>query len=387
MKRKNLLALLILMCAPVFGTEHKTARYGIITTKSSYAPVRTAADINAKRFAHLTKGVNLYTYFETPEFYGVDLGEKSPYWIEKKYVDCPKAVKEKKFHKIKKIKITENDKWNFIEIKLDNVFPYREVENKNSLDFILYDTKIPERILKKYKNNEFYTIKTGSDNSVIITAKQRKTPINGYETVKKGSSLVFKVKKPFDIDKKNPLKDLVFVIDPGHGGSEYGAVAFNLKEKDLNLAISKLLKDELEKEGAIVYMTREKDEYKGLYERVDFAKKVDGDFLISIHQNSLPDRKNVNKKHGSGVYYYNKETYPLALEIQNSLLKKTGFRNDGVNHSSLALNRASSPLSVLVECGYIIHPAESAKLNNPDFQKTVSKAIKDGVKNYLTKNY
>ena len=56
-----------------------------------------------------------------------------------------------------------------------------------------------------------------------------------------------------------PLIGHTIFIDPGHGGRDPGAIYFNIKEKDINLEISKILKEELEKEGAIVYMTREED--------------------------------------------------------------------------------------------------------------------------------
>ncbi|GBF23531.1 N-acetylmuramoyl-L-alanine amidase, partial [Candidatus Gastranaerophilus sp. (ex Termes propinquus)] len=105
--------------------------------------------------------------------------------------------------------------------------------------------------------------------------------------------------------------------------------------------------------------------------------------LISIHQNSLPDIKDVNKKHGAGTYYYNDMAHPLAQEIQKELLLATGFRDDGVNFASFALTRPTEMVSVLVECGYLIHPYELKKLICKEFQKEIAKSIRLGIENYL----
>ena len=61
--------------------------------------------------------------------------------------------------------------------------------------------------------------------------------------------------------------------------------------------IAKKLRRELKKRGARVYLTRKKDKQVGLYDRVDFAKEKNADILLSIHQNSLPDRKDIVNKY------------------------------------------------------------------------------------------
>ena len=55
-------------------------------------------------------------------------------------------------------------------------------------------------------------------------------------------------------------------------------------------------------------------------DRITFAKEKNSDILLSIHQNSLPNRKDINIKHGVGTYYYHNQAKPLAEHIQNNLL-------------------------------------------------------------------
>ena len=99
---------------------------------------------------------------------------------------------------------------------------------------------------------------------------------------------------------KNQRAAKTIVVDAGHGGSDPGMVTEELKEKDLNLAIAKMLKTHLEKEGYYVEMTRTED--TGLYQegsrnkkaqdmqnRVAFIAEKTPLLTVSIHQNSYPD--------------------------------------------------------------------------------------------------
>ena len=82
------------------------------------------------------------------------------------------------------------------------------------------------------------------------------------------------------------LTNKIIIVDPGHGGSDPGAVAGNIKEKDLNLQVAKILTDMLKEAGANVYMTRKDDRYVGLYTRAAIANNLNADLFISIHHNA-----------------------------------------------------------------------------------------------------
>ncbi|SMC53649.1 N-acetylmuramoyl-L-alanine amidase [Fulvimarina manganoxydans] len=79
------------------------------------------------------------------------------------------------------------------------------------------------------------------------------------------------------------------VIDPGHGGVDNGAIGENgVKEKDINLAAAKSLRDSLETVSSIrVVLTREDDRFIALGERTAFAQKKDADLFISLHADSI----------------------------------------------------------------------------------------------------
>lgn len=93
------------------------------------------------------------------------------------------------------------------------------------------------------------------------------------------------------------------VIDPGHGGKDTGAQGKKSNEKDIVLAIGKLLKKELEKEGFNVKMTRDKDVFIELGQRANLANQWDGDLFISLHCNAI-DATAERKKQVKGYHVY-----------------------------------------------------------------------------------
>ena len=97
--------------------------------------------------------------------------------------------------------------------------------------------------------------------------------------------------------------------------------------------------------------------------------------------------KDIDKKYGVGTYYYHKQALPLARKIQDNLLAATGFRDDNVNFASFVMTRPTMPVSVLIECGYIIRKQEAEKISNPKFQKIIAKAITKGVEDYLKESF
>ena len=96
--------------------------------------------------------------------------------------------------------------------------------------------------------------------------------------------------------------NLVVVLDPGHGGRDNGASGNGLLEKNLTLKIAQYAKQKLEEySGVSVYMTRTTDTYVGLEDRVNYAKSVNADVMVSIHINS----NDKADPHGSEVFYPN----------------------------------------------------------------------------------
>lgn len=133
-------------------------------------------------------------------------------------------------------------------------------------------------------------------------------------------------------------KEVTICLDPGHGGSDGGAIAVNgANEKDLTLKIAKYCKQELEKYDCKVIMTRYDDRDVDLKERAIIARNNGADYLISIHLNSSSPGAM-----GAEVYYPNSNYRPdlgqngqaVAQSIQNELAA-LGIYNRGIKIRNL----------------------------------------------------
>lgn len=187
----------------------------------------------------------------------------------------------------------------------------------------------------------------------------------------------------------------VILVDPGHGGIDPGMVGIdNLREKDVNLEISLLLKECLEQKGYQVVMTREED--TGLYDsetsnkkvqdlqrRCDMIEEYQPVLTVSIHQNSYPDASVC----GPQVFYYadSIEGEKLATAIQEQLngqLQVERPRTARGNTSYFLLKRSKGVLNI-VECGFLTNEKEARNLTDKNYQKKTAQAICDGICAYL----
>ncbi len=385
MEKIILLLFILLIPFSFASSQYKNvgiAKYAVLEVKNDNTPLRDNDNENANRLAHLFKNAVLFADKENKDYYRVELNEKLYGFINKKFVDVQAIIPEKRVDNINKITFKET-KDNFdVKIETDSQSAFIVEEEGNNLNFTLYDNHfdpIDTKIVNKTDNFAF-SEKISNELEINFLNNQK---LFGYDVVHFSKGYIFTIKKIPKINKKKPLKNITVVVDPGHGGAEAGACAFGLEEKNINLKISKLLKRELEKRGAKVYLTRKKDVKTGLYDRVQFSKEKNADILLSIHQNSLANPKDIVNKHGVGTYYYHNQSKPLAQAIQNNLIKATNFKDDKVNHASFALTRPTNAISVLIECGYIIRKEEAQKLADKNFQKIVARAIVKGCEDYL----
>ena len=192
-----------------------------------------------------------------------------------------------------------------------------------------------------------------------------------------------------------PLLGKVIYLDPGHGGKDPGAVWDNIYESDINLEISLAIQEELEKNGAIVYLTRYGDydlsaNYAELRKRSDLSRRANiinrsqADVYLSIHLNS--DISTTWK--GAQVFYntINEKNEILAKIMQEQLKKDLNSNREYKKLNDHYLyNRVKIP-GVLIEVGFISNPNERYLLRQENYQKKVAVTIKNGLVSFLTQN-
>ncbi len=187
------------------------------------------------------------------------------------------------------------------------------------------------------------------------------------------------------------LKGKTIVIDPGHGGSDTGAIsANNVYEKDITLPIALHLKPLLEKKGAKVILTRDGDyDVHGPYgsaaselqARIDIAEKYEADVFLSIHIDSFT-RPDVG---GVSAYYHHKTPFDLLLTeaLHEKNLNATKFSDRGVRPANFYLLVNSSMPASLVELGFLSNPKEEAELRKEKVQKAFAKTLAEGLELYF----
>jgi len=215
------------------------------------------------------------------------------------------------------------------------------------------------------------------------------------------------------------------VIDPGHGGKDCGAIScHHIAEKDITLAIAKVLKENLEKEiGCKVILTRTRDQFLTLEERARIANEAKADLFISIHANAHVD----TTLSGIETYYLNfakdqesarvaalenrpsnksmsdlkallhkllfttkvNESAALARQIQRNVIAKLKAKGDkvrdlGVKQAPFRVLLGTEMPGVLIETAFITNRTDESRLNSRQFQQNLAKGITAGIESYIT---
>ncbi len=196
-------------------------------------------------------------------------------------------------------------------------------------------------------------------------------------------------------DDFKAVQGKVIVVDPGHGGSDSGAIGPDgIMEKNVTLAVSQKLATLLRANGAKVVMTRntDRDVYapnctarEELQARVDVAENTPhASTFICIHANSFIHPS----AHGTETFYYYKSSrsHLLATDIQKALVQANHLSNRGVSTANFYVLKHNSIPSVLIELAFISNPKEEKLLNTPSFQNVLAHGICSGINKYYQSN-
>jgi len=239
--------------------------------------------------------------------------------------------------------------------------------------------------------------------SLEITLERGAAGADGVEVVDEGAGET----KSLKIDR--------VCIDAGHGGSENGKESANgIKEKDLTLAIARVVRDRVKEElGIDVVMTRDDDRQVGLHQRTEFANAAGADLFISIHCNSWFNRETggfesyflsparsesdrelarFENQAGAGAAEsprgdiefilwdlvqneYIAQSSVFAEIIQREMTNRLGIKSRGVKQASFVVLQGARMPAVLVETAFLSNPEEERLLMDPAFHRRVADGI------------
>lgn len=218
--------------------------------------------------------------------------------------------------------------------------------------------------------------------TVIIKLKDR---FNwGYTVDYSGTTLDINIKhapQSLGLSKRALLKGLVIGVDAGHGGTANGAVSTSgIKEKDLNLAMAYMLKNELEKRGATVVMSRSEDIDVTMQERIDIFKKGAVNLVVSIHCNA---GGNPLKPMGTSTYYRHIDHRPIAVNVLKRLLEMNVNNFGLIGNFNFALNAPTEFPSVLVETMFMSSLPDEEQIADQAFQREMMIKVVKGLEDFI----
>lgn len=193
-------------------------------------------------------------------------------------------------------------------------------------------------------------------------------------------------------ERSLPLHGKVIYVDPGHGGADPGAMYKEVKEKHINLEISKKLAKELSELGATVYLTRYDDydlsvpntinrKRSDLSRRSNIINKSECDLFLSIHLNA----ETSSSWKGAQAFYNNNnaKNEKIAEIMQKEFKEHLYSKREYKKSNDLYLQKRIKRPGVLLELGFLSNPNERYLLQTADYQKKVIDAIVNGTLTYF----
>lgn len=280
------------------------------------------------------------------------------------------------------------DKWD--TIKLNYSSSLAATASFDSTNLKVNITSVSSGVIPQLPANGLLTkaefSKKGNMGQYSFTIRQGKE-IDGYYIEKTATGILLHVKRQVKTSKSGgPLSGITIMLDPGHGGSDSGAVGplINYPEKDINLKTSLKLRDELEALGAKVLMTRTSDIAVSLSDRLTASRNSKPDMFLSIHANSMADNVDISKINGFSVHYKEALSKTLSTLLANQS-GEIGRRNRGIKYDNFYVVRGTWTPSMLIECGFVPNPDEFELLTNEYEQTKLAKSLAEGIARYFSR--
>ena len=194
------------------------------------------------------------------------------------------------------------------------------------------------------------------------------------------------------------------ILDPGHGGHDKGAESRYELEKNFALDVARSVRNELQKAGVIVLMTRNSDVFVELHDRAAIANAKQNAIFVSLHFNASPNLAAEGLEifcitpRGSPSTEYDEllvrdmvkeygnenelQSFTLANAIYQSLHGSLKMTDRGVKRARFAVLRLLKMPSVLVEGGFLSNPTDARLIATKDWRNTYAKAIATGILEY-----
>lgn len=175
------------------------------------------------------------------------------------------------------------------------------------------------------------------------------------------------------------LSGRTVVLDPGHGGSNSGAVAHGLVEAELVMDLARRIEGRLTAIGVSVVYTRTEHTCPTEDERAALANDAGADLVLSLHC----DSHDAAEASGVATFFFGRDRKTswsavgehLADLVLREVVARTGLENCRSHGRSWALLQQTRMPAVRIEAGYLSHPSDAARLADPAFRDTIAEAV------------
>lgn len=208
-----------------------------------------------------------------------------------------------------------------------------------------------------------------------------------FDDVEKEEVIIRKPRK-----QPNSKREVVIVVDAGHGGKDPGAVSNGYTEKEINIDVSRRVQSLLESEGYTVIMTRTTDKAVNIMDRPKIANEAEAHVFLSIHANSS---LNAESEGIESLYAPRDLTsvkydaqYPLVKAVHTELIRSTGMFDRGIKQRpDLIVLKHTEMSAVLVELGFMSNEKDLQLLQSDSYKQACANGIATGIKNYIMETY
>lgn len=281
--------------------------------------------------------------------------------------------------------------------------------------------KVPKALVSQDKSILKIRIAQHSKNTIRVVAEVRGKKHLSMKQVSKTPKIPDEEPVATEPEEKKFLK---IVLDPGHGGDDPGAIGKRgLREKDVTLAVSKHVKEYIEKAmpGVQVFLTRDHDKTLSLPSRTEFANRMQADLFISIHVNASLNRE----AQGVETYYLNitHDRYALRLAARENAMSESetsnleyiladlamkssvsdsvrlgrlvqdglcgnllehwgDIKNLGLKQAMFYVLMGAKMPAILVETSFISNKTDEKRLKEEHYQKALAEGIVKGIQRY-----
>ena len=279
-------------------------------------------------------------------------------------------------NKIKNMTVSANKRYTYVTLEMEQKVAYvaKYSSSAFTIDF-LYTDETPGN-LNLDCTPLFDSAKWSS--STLSLALSTKSGFLGYTAYYEGNNLVFRFNNPTGTSS---LSGVPIVVDVGHSALGVGALGFlsDYGEYEINLAVGKYLKQELQDRGATVYMMDTVNQRPSLEDRVAYASGRDPLIFVSVHCNSATS----STGHGTECFYFTRFSQNFADYFSSKVASALGTKDRGDMIGRYFVTRTQEYPSVLGELGFVSNESDYYKLIKSSYQRDIAEAIADSISSYL----